>query len=162
MHHPPLATPSCALNRVPCVERAKRSELTSTSSLGPSDAIRRTNDAEFPTNDDFLSRQQAGLVGTKLACWEQSWPGGYKAVSLQFRGALRGATTPVNLAKLSKTLEVQATGNTGQTVASIVEELLSEGAIFGNSKAGTFVPTYFARAQQRAAHNFYNQNGFIE
>jgi len=86
----------------------------------------------------------------------------YQIEHLQFRGALRGATAPVNLATLTRMLGVQATGSTAQTVAAIVEELLAEGAIHGAAKAGTFVPTYFARAQQRAAHDFYTQNGYIE
>ena len=68
----------------------------------------------------------------------------------------------MSLAALTKALEIQATGSTAQTVAAIVEELLAEGAIRGAAKGGTFVPAYFAQAQQRAAHDFYAQNGFIE
>lgn len=81
---------------------------------------------------------------------------------LQLRGALRGATRPVNLAALSKSLDFMTAGSSGKMVQSTVEELLSEGAVFGTVKANTFVPSIYASAQQQAVQDFYNQNGFIE
>lgn len=83
---------------------------------------------------------------------------------LQLRGALRGASRPVNLTALSKSLDLESTINSGKTVQSIVAELILEGAVVGISKAGTntFVPRIFAMAQQQAVQDFYDQNGFIE
>ena len=81
----------------------------------------------------------------------------------QLRGALRGALCPVNLTTLSKQLDLQATSSASKTVTGLVEELISEGAVFGSLKAGagTFTPAMFALAQQRAVRSFYTQNAFI-
>ena len=83
---------------------------------------------------------------------------------MQLRGGLRGASSPVNLTALAKSLDLASTMTSGKTVASLVEELISEGAILGVVKAGTntFVPRVFAIAQQQAVQDFYTRNGFIE
>lgn len=75
---------------------------------------------------------------------------------------MRGASRPVNLAALSKSLDLAATGSSGKMVQSSVDELVAEGAVSGTVKAGTFVPAIFAKAQQQAVQDFYAQNGFIE
>ena len=81
---------------------------------------------------------------------------------LQLRGALRGASRPINLAALSKSLDLIATGSSGKMVQSSVDELVEEASVCGMVKAGTFVPDIFAKAQLQAVQDFYTQNGFIE
>ena len=81
---------------------------------------------------------------------------------MQLRGALRGTSRPANLAVLSKSLDLIATGSSAKMVQASVDELLEEGAICGVVKAGTFVPDVFAEAQLQAVQAFYAQNGFIE
>lgn len=86
----------------------------------------------------------------------------YQSEFMQLRGALRGAARPASLAALSKSLDLVAMGSSGRLVQSTVDELLADGSVSGSVKAGTFIPSIFAKAQQQAVQDFYAQNGFIE
>jgi len=82
---------------------------------------------------------------------------------LQIRGALRGASTPVNVPHLLKRIQLDGL-TTGSNIASnIIEDLVSEGAIRGILRGGgsSWIPTIYAKSQQESVRRFYEQNSYI-
>ena len=82
---------------------------------------------------------------------------------MQIRGALRGASTPVNMSSLLKRLELEGASSSNNIASSIVEELVSEGAIRGVLRGGgsSWTPAIYAKSQQDSVRRFYEQNTYI-
>ena len=81
----------------------------------------------------------------------------------QIRGALRGASIPVNVPHLLKRIHLDGL-TTGSNIASnVIEELVSEGAIRGVLRGGgsSWTPAIYAKSQLEAVRRFYEQNNYV-
>ena len=81
----------------------------------------------------------------------------------QIRGALRGASTVVNVPSLLKRIQLEGLASGSNIASSIIEELVSEGAIKGVLRGGgsSWTPAIYAKSQQDSVRRFYEQNTYI-
>ena len=79
------------------------------------------------------------------------------------RGALRGASTPVNVPLLLKRVQLDGLTTGSNIATNIIEELVSEGAIRGVLRGGgsSWTPAIYAKSQQDSVRRFYEQNSYI-
>lgn len=79
------------------------------------------------------------------------------------RGALRGASSPVNIPHLLKRIQLEGLPNGSNIVSNVIEELIKEGSIKGVLRGGgcSFTPAIYAKSQQEAVKRFYEQNNYI-
>ena len=79
------------------------------------------------------------------------------------RGALRGASSPVNIPHLLKRIQLHDLPTGSNIVSNVVDELIREGSIRGVLRGGgtTFTPAIYAKLQQEAVKRFYEQNNYI-
>jgi len=95
-------------------------------------------------------------------------PAFLRSVKAQLRGGLRGATTPLALGTLVKTLGLSegiggAGGGGGGMLASLAEGLVGDGDVRGVLRPGgsAWVPAVFTAAQTGAVRGFYEANGWV-
>lgn len=79
------------------------------------------------------------------------------------RGALRGASSPVNILHLLRRIQLHDLPTGSNIVSNVVDELIREGSIRGVLRGGgtTFTPAIYAKSQQEAVKRFYEQNNYI-
>ena len=79
------------------------------------------------------------------------------------RGALRAASSPVNIPHLLKRIQLEGLPTGSNIVSNVIEELIKEGSIRGVLRGGasSFTPAIYAKSQQEAVKRFYEQNNYI-
>lgn len=72
---------------------------------------------------------------------------------------MRGAAAPLSIPSLVKTLRLEPSVTGGGMLATIIEELVAEGAVQGALKGGgsNWTPAVYSRTQQDAVLNFYRR-----
>mmetsp|Transcript_28665 Transcript_28665/g.68377 ORF Transcript_28665/g.68377 Transcript_28665/m.68377 type:complete len:806 (-) Transcript_28665:90-2507(-) len=142
-------------------------ELQEAGAVPLPDLARRTQ-----LSSELLLSNLSSRMGTMLhgrleggLLYTQAYVSRVKAL---LRGALRGFSSPVLVpdlvAKLSKEDPSGAFDLDAKLVTSVVEELLSEGAIQGTLKGGgnNWTPDVYKEAQERSVRSFYEQNGYLD
>ncbi|EFJ45906.1 hypothetical protein VOLCADRAFT_105788 [Volvox carteri f. nagariensis] len=107
-----------------------------------------------------------------------------RAIKAQLRGALRAAASPALVLNLMRDAGLGATGDAasaggggggaglaaalassggGGVIATLIEELVQEGALRGALKGGgtSWAPAVYGEVQQDAVASFYSQNGWV-
>ena len=82
-------------------------------------------------------------------------------VKVQLRGALRAASSPVNVKALTKKLRLA--GASGSLIGGLIEELANSGSVKGDVKNSgmMFTPHVYSAMQNELIKSTFRQNGYI-